>query len=94
MNKIEWIKGCLLVGVVDYELGAPVELLEWSAIRATFSAQGIVSYAPAYEVIEKLAEDIERVPRDYSGMERNLIRLSKCNIQGAQHADKTSSGHL
>ena len=57
MNRIEWIKGCLLVGVVGDALGAPVELLEWSAIRATFSAQGIVNYTPAYEVIEKLAED-------------------------------------
>jgi len=43
MNRIEWIKGCLLVGVVGDALGAPVELLVWSAIRATFSAQDIVT---------------------------------------------------
>lgn len=47
MNRIEWIRGCLLVGVVGDALGAPVEFLDWSAIRATFSAQGIVNYAPA-----------------------------------------------
>ena len=47
MNRIEWIRGCLLVGVVGDALGAPVEFLEWSAIRATFSAKGIVNYAPA-----------------------------------------------
>lgn len=39
MNRIEQIKGCLLGGAVVNALGAPVEFLEWSAIRATFSAQ-------------------------------------------------------
>ncbi|UMZ12099.1 hypothetical protein I9018_32360 [Pseudomonas sp. MPFS] len=94
MNRIEWIKDCLLVRVVADALNAPVEILEWSAIRATFSAQGNVNYAPAYEVIERVADDIERVPLDYSSMEENLISPSKCNIQGAEHADKTSSVHL
>lgn len=34
-----------------------------------------------------MAEDIERVPGGYTVMAANLIRPSKYNIQGAEHAD-------
>ena len=59
MNRIERIKGCLLGGAVGDALGAPVEFLEWSAIRATFGAKGIVDFAPAYGRVGAITDDTQ-----------------------------------
>jgi ADP-ribosylglycohydrolase len=42
------IRGCLLAGAIGDALGAPIEFMDLTSIRARFGTDGVTSYAPAY----------------------------------------------
>ena len=88
MNRIDRIKGCLLGGAVGDALGASVELREWSAIRATSGAQGIVDYAPAYGRLGAITDDTQMMLFTAEGLLRAYVRGSHrvaATFQGVIH---------
>lgn len=88
MNRIERIKGCLLGGAVGDALGAPVEFLEWNAIRATFGAQGIVDYAPASGRLGAITDDTQMMLFTAEGLLRAYVRGSSrgiCHVPSVIH---------
>lgn len=88
MNRIDRIKGCLLGGAVGDALGAPVEFLEWNAIRATFGAQGIVDYAPAYGRLGAITDDTQMMLFTAEGLLRAYVRGSSrglCHVPSVVH---------
>lgn len=88
MNRIERIKGCLLGGAVGDALGAPVEFLEWNAIRATFGAQGIVDYARAYGRLGAITDDTQMMLFTAEGLLRAYVRGSSraiCHVPSVIH---------
>lgn len=88
MNRLERINGCLLGGAVGDALGAPMEFLEWSAIEAKFGPQGIVEFAPAFDITGAITDDTqmmlftaERLLRAYvCGSSRGV-----CHVPGVIH---------
>lgn len=88
MNRIERIKGCLLGGAVGDALGAPVEFLEWNAIRATFGAQGIVDYTPASGRLGAITDDTQMMLFTAEGLLRAYVRGSSrgiCHVPSVIH---------
>ena len=88
MNRIDRIKGCLLGGAVGDALGAPVEFLEWNAIRATFGTQGIVDYAPAYGRLGAITDDTQMMLFTAEGLLRAYVRGSSrgiCHVPSVIH---------
>ena len=88
MNRIERIKGCLLGGAVGDALGAPVEFLEWSAIRATFGARGIADFAPAYGRVGAITDDTQMMLFTAEGLLRAYVRGSSrgiCHVPSVIH---------
>lgn len=88
MNRLERIKGCLLGGAVGDALGAPVEFLEWNAIRATFGAQGIVDFAPAYGRLGAVTDDTQMMLFTAEGLLRAYVRGSSrgiCHVPSVIH---------
>jgi len=88
MNRLERIKGCLLGGAVGDALGAPVEFLDWSAIRATFGERGIVDFAPAYGRLGAITDDTQMMLFTAEGLLRAHVRgISRgiCHIPGVIH---------
>jgi len=53
------VAGCLLGGAVGDALGAPVEFLCLSEIRARFGPEGIRGYAPAYGRLGAITDDTQ-----------------------------------
>src|SRR5215203_2581226 len=45
---LDQFQGCLLGGAVGDALGAPVEFMSLSAIRAQFGPRGVRDFVPAY----------------------------------------------
>jgi ADP-ribosylglycohydrolase len=70
-------------------LGAPVEFLEWNAIRATFGAQGIVDYASAYARLGAITDDTQMMLFTAEGLLlRAYVRGSSrgiCNVPSVIH---------
>ncbi|MFJ3484563.1 ADP-ribosylglycohydrolase family protein [Pseudomonas sp. NPDC090202] len=88
MNRLERIKGCLLGGAVGDALGAPVEFLEWNAIRAGFGAQGIVDFAPAYGRVGAITDDTQMMLFTAEGLLRAFVRGSSrgiCHVPSVIH---------
>ncbi|QHF04322.1 ADP-ribosylglycohydrolase family protein [Pseudomonas asturiensis] len=88
MNRLERIKGCLLGGAVGDALGAPVEFLECDAIRATFGAQGIVDFAPAYGRLGAVTDDTQMMLFTAEGLLRAYVRGSSrgiCHVPSVIH---------
>lgn len=88
MNRLERIKGCLLGGAVGDALGAPVEFLEWNAIRTIFGAQGIVDYAPAYGRLGAITDDTQMMLFTAEGLLRAYVRGSSrgiCHVPSVIH---------
>lgn len=84
MNRIDRIKGCLLGGAVGDALGAPVEFLEWAAIRNTFGAQGIVDYAPAYGRLGAITDNTQMMLFTAEGLLRAYVRGSSGHLPRSQ----------
>lgn len=88
MNRLERIKGCLLGGAVGDALGAPVEFLEWNAIRATFGAQGIRDFTPAYGRVGAVTDDTQMMLFTAEGLLRAYVRGSSrgiCHVPSVIH---------
>lgn len=88
MNRLERIKGCLLGGAVGDALGAPVEFLDWSAVRATFGARGIVDLAPAYGRLGAITDDTQMMLFTAEGLLRAHVRGASrgiCNVPAVIH---------
>lgn len=69
-------------------LGVPVEFLEWNAIRATFGAQGIVDYAPAYGRLGAITDDTQMMLFTAEGLLRAYVRGSSrgiCRVPSVIH---------
>jgi ADP-ribosylglycohydrolase len=88
MNRLQRIQGCLLGGAVGDALGAPVEFLEWNAIRAIFGAQGIVDFAPAYGRLGAITDDTQMMLFTAEGLLRAYVRGSSrgiCHVPSVIH---------
>ena len=88
MKRVGRIKGCLLGGAVGDVLGAPVEFLEWSAIRAKFGLQGIVDFAPAYGMTGAITDDTQMMLFTAEGLLRAYVRGSSrgiCHVPSVIH---------
>jgi len=88
MNRLERIKGCLLGGAVGDALGAPVEFLEWNAIRATFGALGIRDFTPAYGRVGAVTDDTQMMLFTAEGLLRAYVRGSSrgiCHVPSVIH---------
>ncbi|MGS0737645.1 ADP-ribosylglycohydrolase family protein [Pseudomonas sp. GG8] len=88
MKRVDRIKGCLLGGAVGDVLGAPVEFLEWSAIRAKFGPQGIVDFAPAYGMTGAITDDTQMMLFTAEGLLRAYVRGSSrgnCHVPSVIH---------
>ncbi|MDI3183086.1 MULTISPECIES: ADP-ribosylglycohydrolase family protein [Pseudomonas] len=88
MNRLERVKGCLLGGAVGDALGAPVELLEWSAIEAMFGPQGITDFVPAYGITGAISDDTQMMLFTAEGLMRAFVRGSSrgvCHVPSIVH---------
>ncbi len=88
MNRLDRIKGCLLGGAVGDALGAPVEFLDWNAIRASFGPQGIVDFAPAYGIKGAITDDTQMMLFTAEGLLRAYVCGSSrgiCHVPGVIH---------
>ncbi len=59
LDELSRYRGCLLGGAVGDALGASVEFLSLSEIRARFGAAGLRDYAPAYGRIGAITDDTQ-----------------------------------
>jgi ADP-ribosylglycohydrolase len=88
MNRLDRIKGCLLGGAVGDALGAPVEFLEWPAIKAKFGPFGIVDFAPAYGLTGAITDDTQMMLFTAEGLIRAYVRGSSghtCHVPSVIH---------
>lgn len=88
MDRLEQIKGCLLGGAVGDALGAPVEFLEWPAIRPKFGPGGIVDFAPAYGIRGAITDDTQMMLFTAEGLLRAYVRGSSrgiCHVPSVIH---------
>ncbi|MEI6514044.1 MAG: ADP-ribosylglycohydrolase family protein [bacterium] len=74
MDCIERIAGCLLGGAVGDALGAPVEFMSLSEIRAKFGNEGIEHYALAYGRIGAITDDTQMTLFTLEGMLKAYIQ--------------------
>jgi ADP-ribosylglycohydrolase len=58
-SRRERVEGCLLGGAVGDALGAPLEFLSLSEIRARFGPAGLSDYAPAYGRLGAVTDDTQ-----------------------------------
>jgi ADP-ribosylglycohydrolase len=58
-SRRERVEGCLLGGAVGDALGAPLEFLSLSEIRAQFGPAGLSDYAPAYGRLGAVTDDTQ-----------------------------------
>lgn len=70
------VRGCLLGGAVGDALGAPVEFMRLSEIRARFGPQGITDYAPAYGRNGAITDDTQMLLFTAEGLLRAYARAS------------------
>jgi ADP-ribosylglycohydrolase len=86
MDRIERIAGCLLGGAVGDALGAPVEFLSISEIRAKFGNNGIEHYAPAYGRIGAITDDTQMTLFTLEGMLKAHFRGITSNTDCVRYA--------
>jgi ADP-ribosylglycohydrolase len=88
MNRLDQVTGCLLGGAVGDALGAPVEFLEWPAIRSKFGQGGIVDFAPAYGIRGAITDDTQMMLFTAEGLLRAYVRGSSrgiCHVPSVIH---------
>lgn len=74
--------GCLLGGAVGDALGAPVEFLNWSQIRARFGPSGIQEFAPAYGRLGAITDDTQMTLWTAEGVLRGMARAAARGVGG------------
>lgn len=70
------VRGCLLGSAVGDALGAPVEFMRLSEIRARFGPIGITDYAPAYGRNGAITDDTQMLLFTAEGLLRAYARAS------------------
>lgn len=88
MNRLDRIKGCLIGGAVGDALGAPIEFLEWSAIRTKFGPEGIKDFFAVYGVTGAITDDTQMMLFTAEGLLRAYVRGSSrgiCNVPAVIH---------
>ncbi|WP_295007086.1 ADP-ribosylglycohydrolase family protein [uncultured Dechloromonas sp.] len=70
----EKLRGCLLGGAVGDALGAPVEFLSLAEIKATFGAEGIQNYAPAFGRLGAITDDTQMTLFTAEGLLCSYVR--------------------
>ena len=74
--------GCLLGGAVGDALGAPVEFLSLSEIRARFGPGGIHGFVPAYDRVGAITDDTQMTLFTAEGLIRGDNRAREKGIGG------------
>lgn len=88
MTRAERIRGCLLGGAVGDALGAPVEFLDWLAIKAQFGPEGISNFVPVYGVLGAVTDDTQMMLFTAEGLLRAFVRGSSrgiCHVPSVIH---------
>ncbi len=73
-NSCDQIRGSLLGGAVGDALGAPVEFLTLTEIKAAFGPAGIADFAPAYGRLGAITDDTQLTLFTAEGMLRSYVR--------------------
>lgn len=76
----EHFRGCLLGGAVGDALGAPVEFLSLTEIRARFGAEGIRDYVAAYGRVGAVTDDTQMTLFTGEGLLRAAVRGNERGI--------------
>jgi ADP-ribosyl-[dinitrogen reductase] hydrolase len=74
------IRGCLLGGAIGDALGAPVEFMRLTEIKARFGPQGIAEYARAYGRIGAITDDTQMTLFTAEGLLRAYARGNQKGI--------------
>lgn len=88
MTRVERIRGCLLGGAVGDALGAPVEFMDWLAIRAQFGPDGIADFVPVYGRLGAVTDDSQMMLFTAEGLLRAYVRGSTkgiCHVPSVIH---------
>lgn len=75
-------RGCLLAGAVGDALGAPIEFLNLTDIKARFGDKGLTNYAPAYGRVGAITDDTQMTLFTAEGLLRSHVRASCKGIDG------------
>ena len=78
----ERARGCVLGGAVGDALGAAVEFMSWSQIRARFGADGIVDPAKAYGRVGAITDDTQMTLWTAEGILRGIARSHERAFSG------------
>lgn len=70
-------RGCLLGGAVGDALGAPIEFLDWPAIRERFGDEGIAEPAPAFGRVGAITDDTQMTLWTAEAVLRGLTRAQE-----------------
>ncbi len=73
-NSFDQIRGSLLGGAVGDALGAPVEFMTLTEIKAKFGPAGVTDYAPAYGRLGAITDDTQMTLFTAEGMLRSYVR--------------------
>ncbi|MDP2243509.1 MAG: ADP-ribosylglycohydrolase family protein [Pseudomonas sp.] len=68
------VLGCLLGGAVGDALGAPVEFMDWPAIRKEFGPRGIIDFVPTYGHLGAITDDTQMMLFTAEGLLRANVR--------------------
>jgi ADP-ribosylglycohydrolase len=80
LTRLDRVRGCLLGGAVGDALGAPVEFLSLSEIRARFGSAGITESAPAYGRVGAITDDTQMTLFSAEGLLRAVSRWNELGI--------------
>jgi ADP-ribosyl-[dinitrogen reductase] hydrolase len=88
MGSADLTSRCLLGGALGDALGAPVEFMSLSAIRAAFGAQGISAPAPAYGRVGAITDDTQMTLFTAEGLlraDRRRREKGICHVPSVLH---------
>jgi len=88
MNREDRIAGCLLGGAVGDALGAPVEFLSLSAIRAEYGEGGLAGFVPVFGRAGSITDDTQMTLFTADG----LLRAEAARREGG-NSDPVASVH-
>ena len=88
MGSADLTSRCLLGGALGDALGAPVEFMSLSAIRAAFGPQGITALAPAYGRLGAITDDTQMTLFTAEGLlraDRRWREKGICHVPSVLH---------
>ncbi|MGC3873452.1 ADP-ribosylglycohydrolase family protein [Halomonas sp. GXIMD04776] len=80
VQRIERSQACLYGGAIGDALGAPIESLDWQAIRDEFGEEGLQTFAPAYGGVGCVTDDTQMMLFTAEGALRSYVRIQECEI--------------